>query len=298
MKIVVAGASGLIGRALLPALREHGHEVVRLVRRAVIAADEISWKPDTYELDASRLEGVDAIVNLAGENIAGGRWTAARRARILSSRVDATRTLVTACAQLKQKPGVFINASAIGIYGDASDAELTEASPPGLGFLPEVCLIWETYAEGAARTGIRTAMLRFGVVLTAEGGALAKMLPLFRLGLGGRMGSGRQWMSWVSLDDAVGVVLHALSNADCAGAMNVVAPEAVTNVEFTASLARVVGRPALLPVPAWMLQLIFGQMAVDTVLASTRARPERLRATGYAFRHASLEVALRSELRR
>jgi uncharacterized protein (TIGR01777 family) len=135
-------------------------------------------------------------------------------------------------------------------------------------------------------------------VLTAEGGALAKMLPLFRLGLGGRMGSGRQWMSWVSLDDAVGVVLHALSNADCAGAMNVVAPEAVTNVEFTASLARVVGRPALLPVPAWMLQLIFGQMAVDTVLASTRARPERLRATGYAFRHASLEVALRSELRR
>jgi uncharacterized protein (TIGR01777 family) len=296
MKIVVAGASGLIGRALVPVLCEQGHEVVRLVRRAAIAANEISWHPDAHELDASRLVGVDAIVNLAGENIAGGRWTAARRARILSSRVDATRTLVTACAQLKRKPGVFINASAVGIYGDAGDAELTEASPPGLGFLPEVCLVWETNAEGATRAGMRTVLLRFGVVLAVEGGALAKMLPLFRLGLGGRMGSGRQWMSWVSIDDAVGAVLHTLAKADCAGAMNVVAPGAVTNAEFAATLARGLHRPALFPVPGWLLQLVLGQMAVDTVLASTRARPERLLATGYAFRHSSIEPALRAML--
>lgn len=298
MKIVLAGASGLIGRALVPALRARGDDVVRLVRRPVTATDEVSWKPEARELDAAQIEGADAIINLAGENIAAGRWTAARRARILGSRVDATRTLVSACTQLKRKPAVFLNASAVGFYGDAGDTELTEASPAGVGFLPETCLIWETNAEGAARAGIRTVLLRFGVVLAAEGGALEKMVPLFRLGLGGRLGSGRQWMSWVSVDDAVGAVVHTLTHAGCAGPVNVVAPEPVSNSGFTEAFARVLRRPAAFPVPAWVLRAVFGEMAVATMLASTRARPERLRATGYAFRHAELESALRAALGR
>ncbi len=298
MKILLAGASGLIGRALVAALRERGDEVVCLVRRPAAGADEIFWKPERHELDAAQIEGVDAVVNLAGENIAGGRWTASRRARLLGSRVDATRTLVMTCAGLKRKPAVFISASAIGIYGDGGEAELTEASPPGRGFLPETCLIWETNAEGAARAGMRTALLRFGVVLAREGGALAKMLPVFRLGLGGRMGSGTQWMSWVSLDDVVGVVRHVLDNANCSGAVNVVAPASATNADFTAALGRVLHRPARLPVPGWLLRLLFGQMAVETILGSARVRPERLRAAGYGFRHPDLEAALRAAMGR
>ncbi len=298
MKIVIAGASGLIGRALLPALRDRGHEVIRLVRIPARGADEIFWRPENRELDGEQLVGTDAIINLAGENIAGGRWTAARRERILASRVDATRTLVTTCAKMKQKATVFINASAVGFYGDAGDDEVTEASPAGHGFLPETCLIWETNAESAARAGMRTVLLRFGVVLAANGGALAKMLPVFRLGLGGRMGAGSQWMSWVSIDDAVGAAMHALDHSACSGAVNVVAPEPVTNADFTATLARVLNRPAAFPVPSWLLRAVFGQMAVETILASTRARPGRLSATGYVFRFTDLEAALRAAVAR
>lgn len=298
MKILVAGASGLIGRALVAELRKRGHQVLRLVRRPGESADEVSWSPEAHEIDAARLEGVDGVVNLAGENIAGGRWTEARRKKILGSRVDATRTLVTACARLKRKPAVFVNASAIGFYGDSGDAEVTEKSPTGLGFLPETCLIWETNAEGASRAGIRTVLLRFGVVLSAEGGALEKMLPLFRLGLGGRMGPGTQWMSWVSLGDAVNAIIHALEHAACAGPMNVVAPHPETNREFTTMLAKQLGRPAVLAVPAWALRIVFGQMAVETMLASTRVRPERLGETGFAFQYATLEPALRAAMAR
>ncbi len=296
MRIVVAGASGLIGRALVAALRERGHEALSLVRRAPVGSHEIFWNPAERELDAARLEGVEAVVNLAGENIAGGRWTTARREKILRSRVDATQTLVTACARLARKPAVFLSASAVGFYGDAGDAELSEDSPAGLGFLPEVALIWETNAEGAARTGIRTVLLRFGVVLAREGGALAKMLPFFRLGLGGRLGEGKQWMSWISLTDAVGAILHAMGDARCQGPINVVAPAPVTNGEFTATLAARLGLPALFPVPKWVLRLVFGEMADATLLSSTRALPSRLRATGFKFRHETLDVALRSDL--
>lgn len=296
MKIVVAGSSGLIGRALVRALRADDHVVIRLVRRPAESPDEVTWNPAQRELDLASCGEVDAIVNLAGENIAAGRWTAARREKILRSRVDATQTLVAACVRLKRKPAVFVSASAVGIYGDRAGEELTEASAAGVGFLPEVALIWETNAEGAARAGIRTALLRFGVVLSREGGALAKLLPFFRLGVGGRLGDGQQWMSWISLADAVGAIQHALVDVRCAGPINVVAPEPVTNGEFTVTLARLLGRTAAFPVPAWVLRLAFGAMADETLLASTRARPERLKEAGFAFRHSTLESALRDEL--
>ena len=293
MRIVIAGASGLIGGALVPALRARGHEVIRLVRRPPRDSGEVFWNPATSELDATRLEGADAFVNLAGENVAQ-RWTTASRERIWHSRIDATRTLVLALDRLKHKPAVFVNASAIGFYGDCGDEELTEASGIGSGFLPEVCLAWETHAEGASRRGLRTAVLRFGVVIAREGGALAKMLPIFRLGLGGRLGEGRQWMSWVSLDDAVGAIIHVLANGNCRGPVNVVAPTPVTNADFTGTLARALHRPALAPVPGAVLRFVFGQMAQDMLLGSTRALPISLQETGFRFQHPTLEVALRA----
>lgn len=298
MKIVVAGASGMVGRALVPTLRSAGHEVWRLVRgRAAAGRDEIAWDPARGEVDRGRLEGIDAIVNLAGENIGSGRWTAARREQILRSRVDATRTLVAAIGALERRPRVLLNASAAGFYGDRGDEVLTEASPIGQGFLPEVCLAWETHADGARRFGVRTVRLRFGIILARQDGALAKMLPLFRLGLGGRMGSGRQWMSWIALDDVVGAIRHALEHERCAGAMNLVAPQPVTNAEFAATLGRVLHRPAFLPAPAWALRLFLGKkMADEALLASTRAAPAQLRETGYAFRYPALEAALRAVL--
>ena len=295
MKIIIAGASGLIGSALVPALRAAGHEVWPLVRRAAQVENEIAWNPATGEIDAARLAGADAIVNLAGENVGAGRWTEARRESILRSRVDATRTLVVSMARLPRKPSVFLSASAIGFYGDRGDEVLTETSAIGHGFLPEVCLAWETHAEGAARAGVRTALLRFGVVLAPGGGALAKMLPLFRLGLGGRLGSGQQWMSWIGLADVVGAVQHALNDDRCAGPMNLVAPGAVTNAEFTTTLARVLRRPAILPAPAWALRLALGRaLADEALLASAHATPKRLHEMGYAFRYPTLEAALRA----
>lgn len=298
MKIVIAGASGLVGSALVPALRTARHDVFPLVRgRAASARDEIAWSPATGDIDRGGLEGADAIINLAGENLGAGRWTAARRERILRSRVEATRTLVTAIGQMASKPKVFASASAVGFYGDRGDSVLTERSGIGRGFLPEVTLAWETHAEGAAGFGVRTALLRFGLILAREGGALARMLPLFRLGLGGRLGSGQQWMSWISRDDVVGVIEHVLSDARCVGPINVVAPAPVTNVEFTAALARVLRRPAVLPAPAWALRTVLGRkLADEALLASTRAAPQRLGEVGYRFRHPAIESALRAVL--
>jgi uncharacterized protein len=299
MKIVIAGASGAVGSALGPALRAAGHDVRRLVRRTAQAADEIAWDPAAGEIDLAALErggAVEAVINLAGENVGAGRWTAARRERILRSRVDATRTLVLALPKLARKPAVFLSASAVGFYGDRGDEVLTEASAIGHGLLPEVCLAWETHAEGAARGGVRTVLLRFGVVLTRSGGALAKMLPLFKLGLGGRLGHGRQWMSWVAIDDVIGVVSHALTDSRCVGPINVVASGAVTNAEFAATLGRVLRRPAILPAPAWALRLLLGQMADEALLASVRAAPKRLEQISYGFRQPTLETALRAVL--
>jgi uncharacterized protein (TIGR01777 family) len=299
MTIVIAGASGLVGSALTKSLRAGGHEVRRLVRgRGARGADEIAWKPEMGEIDGTRLEGVDALINLAGENLGARRWTVARREAIRRSRIDATRTLVTAVGKLSRKPAVLLNASAVGFYGDRGDEVLTEASAIGHGFLSEVCLAWETTAGGASQFGVRTVLLRFGVILASEGGALEKMLPLFRLGLGGRLGSGEQWMSWVAIDDVVGVVHHALNDARCVGPINVVAPAAVTNVELTRALAAALHRPAMFPVPAWALRAAVGRgMADEALLASTRVAPRRLSEMGYEFRHPTIGQALDAVLK-
>ena len=296
MNILVAGGSGLLGQALIPFLRTQGHRVVVLVRRRASGADELSWIPAGGTLDATALGEMDAAVNLSGENIAGGRWTAGRRARIRSSRVDATRTLVSALARAEPRPRVLVNASAVGVYGDHGAEVLDESSPEATGFLPEVVHAWETEAERLRDAGGRVALLRFGVVLSPAGGALGKMLPAFRLGLAGRLGSGRQWLSWVSADDAVAAVYHALTDAKVAGPVNVVAPGAVTNAEFTGVLARVLQRPAVIPIPVMVLHGLFGEMADAALLASTRASAAKLEAAGYVFRFPCLEPALRHVL--
>lgn len=294
----MAGASGLIGRRLVEFLESTNRPVRRLVRRPAGRRDEFFWNPATGELDPAVLAGVGSVINLCGENVAGGRWSAARRQRILRSRVDATRTLVAAIRSVPTKPDVLVNASAIGFYGDRADEELDEGSAIGQGFLPEVCLAWETHAEGVARTGVRTVLMRFGVVLTPEGGALAKLLPIFRFGLGGKQGGGAQWMSWIAVDDAVGAIYHAMTNDNCSGPINAVAPEPVRNSDFARVLANVLGRPALLTVPAPVLRLVFGRMADETLLSSARVMPQRLLATGYAFAQPQLEQALRHLLGR
>lgn len=295
-RIVVAGASGLLGTALVHFLLTQGHEVVRLVRRGPVGTGEALWNPARGELAPAIVSGADVVVNLSGENVGAGRWSAARREAILRSRVDATRTLVAAMKAAERPPEVFVSASAVGFYGERGDEVLKEDAAIGSGFLPEVCLAWETHADVAARAGIRTALLRFGVVLTPAGGALAKMLPVFRLAAGGRVGTGRQWMSWVGREDAIGAVYHAIMTSSCRGPFNVCAPGEVTNSGFTRELASTLGRPAVLPVPAAVLRAVFGQMANETLLASTRATPAALIDSGYVFRHAQVGDCLRHEL--
>ena len=297
-RILIAGGSGLVGRALEAFLQTQGHRVVRLVRRPARGDSERTWNPSAGSIDPVALAGIDAVVNLAGESIAAGRWSAARRDAILRSRIDATRTLVAAIARAAVKPAVLLNASAVGIYGDCGDAVLPEAGAPGGDFLAEVCRVWEAEAQRAADQGVRPVLLRFGVVLTPAGGALGKLLPLFNAGLGGRVGRGTQWMSWVSCDDVVGAIYHALLEPRCRGPLNVVAPEPVTNSEFTQTLARTLHRPAVLPVPAIVLRAVFGEMADATLLASTRVVPAALLATGYRFRHPQLAAALADGLGR
>jgi len=294
--VAIAGASGLIGSSLAAALRAKDVRVLGLVRRPTASVDEIAWDPAAGRLEPAALEGVDAIVNLAGANIAGGRWTPARRRLILDSRVTTTRTLLTAMRQMARPPAVYVGASATGFYGSRGDDVLTEASGAGAGFLAEVCRVWEEQAPDIARLGVREVRMRFGIVLAAEGGALARMRPLFRLGLGGRLGDGGQWMSWVALDDAVAALSHALENARTAGPCNVTAPAPVRNAEFTEALARVLHRPAIVPAPAWALRLAFGAMADEALLGSTRALPARLEAEGFRFGFPRLEGALQAAL--
>ena len=298
--VLVSGASGLVGRMLGDFLQTQGHAVRRLVRRAANSAEEFQWNPATGNIDPAALAGVDAVVHLGGENVAGGRWTAARKAEILASRVDGTRTLAAGMAAMKpaERPEVFVSAAAVGFYGERGDERLGEEAGRGAGFLAVVCAAWEGELAVLEALGVRTVALRTGVVLTPAGGALAKLLPAFLAGAGGRLGSGRQWMSWITPDDLGALYLRALSDGTWRGAFNAVAPEPVTNAEFAATLGRVLRRPAVWPVPAAGLRCALGQMAEETVLASTRAWPRRLREMGYEFRHSTLEAALRHVLGR
>jgi hypothetical protein len=293
MKVAITGASGLVGGALVPFLTTGGHEVVRLVRRAPKSKGEARWDPDAGEVDAAALEGVDAVVHLSGENIAGARWTEARKALLRSSRVGPTSLLARTLAGLKRKPKVLVSASAIGAYGDRGDSWVTERDAPADDFLGQLSVDWEKAAGPAREAGIRVVHPRIGLVLTPAGGALGKMLLPFKAGLGGVLGPGTQYMSWIAIDDLLGVIHHVLDREDVDGPVNAVAPEPVTNTVFTKTLGRVLGRPTIAPAPAFALRLAFGEMADAALLSSTRVRAERLEATGYRFRFPRLEPALR-----
>lgn len=299
MEILISGATGLVGSALAKALRAEGHGVASLVRpRGTLHGGDLRWDPASGTIDAEAMEGADAVIHLGGASIASGRWNAARKELLRRSRVDSTRLLVNSMARMRRKPRVFLCASAIGIYGNRGDEILTEASAPGTDFLSGVAREWEEVASRAAANGIRTVLLRFGVVLATQGGALPRMAMPFRWGMGGRLGSGKQWISWVALEDAVGATQAALADERMSGPVNVVAPGAVRNEEFTRVLARVLHRPAVFPAPAFALRLALGEMADALLLISQRVEPERLRAADYAFRHAELEAALRAILMR
>jgi uncharacterized protein (TIGR01777 family) len=297
MRILVSGSSGLVGSALLRVLSRAGYSVARLARpgRLPVKGDVV-WDPAKGVIDRAFLEGLDAVVHLAGENIASGRWTPKRKQRIRESRVKTTRLLAEALAGLDRPPRVLVAASATGIYGDRGDEVLTEQSAAGTGFLAEVCRDWEAACEPATQRGIRVVNLRFGMVLSAAGGALALMLPAFRLGLGGPLGRGKQYQSWITLEDVLGVVQRAVTDERLRGPVNTVAPEAATNREFSKKLGRALGRPAVLAVPGFVLRLTFGEIADDVLLASARVSPARLQASGYRFLYPKLEAALRHVL--
>lgn len=294
MKVLVTGSTGLIGSALVPFLAARGHEVVRLVRSQPQPGEaEVHWDPAAGRIDVAGLEGLDAVIHLAGENIAAGRWTAARKARIRDSRVQGTRLLAETLARLSRPPKVLVCASAVGYYGDRGDDLLREDSPPGQGFLADLCQEWEAASEPAAPQGLRVVRVRIGIVLTPRGGALKQMLLPFRMGLGGKIGSGKQYTSWIAFDDLLAAFSHALTNDSLAGAVNAVAPHAVTNREFTKTLGRVLRRPTVFPLPAFAARLAFGKMADELLLAGARIEPTRLLASGFLFRFPELEGALR-----
>ena len=292
-KVAVTGASGLLGRRLMPALERAGFSAQPLVRRR--GQSGIFWDPAGGDLDRSALEGYSAVIHLAGENVFG-RWTAAKKKRIEESRVHGTRLIAESIAALEEPPSVLISASAIGFYGDRDDELMREASTKGEGFLADVCWRWEAATAAAAEAGIRVVHLRIGIVLDEGGGALAQMLTPFKLGVGGQLGDGRQWFSWIHVDDLVAAILFALENQELSGPVNGVAPSPVRNRELTKTLGRVLGRPTLLPAPSFALKLAFGEMANETLLASTRVAPDALAAAGFQFQHEDLESALRAEL--
>ena len=299
VRIVISGSSGLIGTALVRHLTTAGHEVVRLVRPGATGGPgTAAWDPASGRLDPAVIDGADAVVNLSGAGIGDHRWTDAYRRELLESRTQPTGLLARTIADVDRRPSVFLSGSAIGAYGARGDELLDESSPLGDGFLADLCRQWEGATEPAEAADVRTAHLRTGIVLTPRGGALKNQLPLFRLGLGGRFGSGRQWQSWISLDDEVGAITHLLT-ADVHGAVNLTAPAPVTNREFTSTLARVLHRPALLPIPAVGPKLLLGGELADALLyTGQRVLPAKLLASGYDVRHADLEEALRAMLAR
>jgi uncharacterized protein (TIGR01777 family) len=296
MIVLVTGSHGLIGSALVQALQLGGHSVRRAVRGPATGHD-VSWDIPSRFVDTAALQGVNAVVHLAGEGIGERRWSQAQKDRILHSRVDGTTLLAETLADMDPRPSVLVSGSAVGYYGDRGDEVLTESSTPGDDFLAGLCRRWEAATAPAQQAGIRVVHLRTGIVLSGRGGALKKQLPLFRLGLGGRLGSGSQWTSWVSLHDAVGAVLHALRSNDLSGPINVTAPNPVTNAEFTAELGRAVRRPARVPIPLAALGVVLGRELAGSITASQRVLPQRLQDHGYAFRHRELPAALQAALR-
>ncbi|MBL8823531.1 MAG: TIGR01777 family oxidoreductase [Planctomycetia bacterium] len=299
--IAVTGSTGLIGTVLCAFLNTGGHHVIRLVRREprqpfYDGSTTARWNPERNEIDASSLEGVDAVIHLAGEGIANKRWNAARKEQIINSRVQSTKLLSTTLAGLNKPPAVFFSASAIGYYAPSGDQPLTESEPPGTGFLSEVCVAWEKATQAAEQAGIRTVHGRVGVVLARQGGALASQLPLFQWCVAGRLGSGKQYVPWIEIGDLVGAIYLCIMQQDMRGPVNLTAPEPVTNVEFTRTLGRVLRRPTIFPAPAFALRLALGEMADALLLASLQVIPERLQQTGFAFDYPTLEPALRHVL--
>ena len=302
MKVLISGASGLVGSALTESLEADAHQVIRLVRSESQASesDSVLWSPTEGTIDTEALIGhghIDAVVHLAGEGIAAGRWTEAQKARILNSRVDGTRTLAEALAGLPQRPGVLVSASAIGWYGDRGSEWVSESDEPGEMFLSEVCREWEAAAEAAVEAGIRVVNHRVGVVLDKQGGALAKMLLPFKLGLGGRVGSGGQYWSWITLRDLVASIRHVINTETIAGPVNAVAPAPSTNLEFTRSLGRALRRPTFFPLPAFVARLMLGQMADELLLGGVRVRASVLEQTGFEWSDPELDGALERILR-
>jgi uncharacterized protein (TIGR01777 family) len=296
MEIAVTGSSGLIGSALVAALTAAGHHVARVVRTQPAAdSTDIFWDPAKSYADNTKLSGKDAVVHLAGETIAE-RWSPEKKVRIQFSRSRGTQLIAEAVRQVTTPPKVLVSASAIGYYGDRGEEILREQSAPGTGYLADVCRDWEAATEVASRVGIRVVHLRTGIVLSKKGGALAKMLPPFRAGVGGRIGSGRQYKSWIDIDDMVGAILHVIENASIKGPVNMVAPNPVTNRQFTKTLGKVLGRPTIFPLPAFAVRLMFGEMGEELLLSSQRVDPAQLLASGYSFRYPQLEPALRHVL--
>lgn len=301
MKILVTGSTGLVGTALVKSLASDGHTVCRLIRqqsKTTLGSKDgfdVAWNPATGELGGAGV-GPDAVINLAGASIAGGRWTEKRKELLRTSRIDTTQALVKALAKMDARPRVLVSASAIGIYGDRADEVLTEESKPGTDFLAGLAREWEAEAQKAEAIGIRVVLARFGIILARHGGALAKMLLPFKLGAGGRLGSGKQWMSWITLEDVVGIVRFALENGDVRGALNVAAPQPVQNAEFTKTLAQVLHRPALFPAPAFALRLALGEMADALLLSSQRVNSQKLQQLGYSFLYSDLLSALSAVL--
>jgi uncharacterized protein (TIGR01777 family) len=299
MKILVSGSHGLVGSALIKSLTTAGHEVVRLVRRErAFGSPEIEWHPNQGRIDAEHLEGLDAVVHLAGESIASGRWTSDKKRAIRESRTKGTLLLSQSLAGLSRPPGVFVSASAIGYYGNRGDELLTEKRAPGDDFLAGVCIDWEKATGPAVEKGIRTVVTRFGIILDANGGALEKMLTPFRMGIGGRIGTGKQWMSWIALEDVVNALRFVIDDGAINGPVNFVAPNPVTNAEFTKTLGRVLSRPTLIPIPAFGIRLAFGEMADALLLSSQRVEPSVLQNRGYLFKWPALEPALKHLLHR
>ena len=296
MDVVVTGSSGLIGTALRPALEQAGHRMIPMVRSEA-RGDAIRWDPERGHVDAGGLEGVGGVVHLAGETIGNKRWNEAQKARIKESRTRGTGLLAETLAKLARPPKVLISGSAIGFYGDRGDEVVTENSRPGGGFLAELCVAWEAAAAPAREAGIRVSHPRTGIVLSGRGGALPRMLLPFRLGVGGKLGPGSQWMSWISIEDVVGAIVHLLGDDAPAGPVNLTAPNPVSNADFTKALGRALGRPTVMPVPKFGLKLLLGgQMAEELLLFSQRALPTRLLDTGYTFKHPEIDDALRVAL--